>query len=93
MLVAMPGQGSDKPGWIVLRDRAGFIRGVSALDMVQLYNPDGTPPVWEHGRVTIPMTVELALPPARNRLRVWLADRMWRLRALAGFTARSTDFR
>ncbi len=93
MLVAMPGQGGDAPAWIVLRDAAGLIRGVSALDMVQNYGASGTPPIWEARRVTIPLTVELPLPLARNHLHAWLADRIWRLRALTGLTTRSEDFR
>ena len=87
MLVAMPGQSGDAPGWIVLRDSAGLIRGVSALDMVQNYGASGTPPIWDHRQVTIPLTVELALPPPRSRLRAWLEDRIWRVRALTGLTA------
>ncbi len=93
MWVAMPGQGGDAPGWIVLRDAAGLIRGVSALDMVQTYGASGTPPIWQPRQVTIPLTVEFALPPPGDRLRAWLDDRVWRLRALAGLTTRSEDFR
>ena len=93
MLIAMPGHGGDTPGWIVLRDTAGFIRGVSALDMVQNYGASGTPPIWDRRQVTIPLTVELPLPPARSRLTAWLEDRAWRFRALTGLTTRSEDFR
>ncbi len=93
MLIAMPGQGGDAPGWIVLRDAAGFIRGVSALDMVQNYGASGTRAIWDRRQVTIPLTVELPLPPPRSRLGAWLEDRAWRVRALTGLTTRSEDFR
>ena len=93
MAIAMPGQSGDAPAWIVLRDVGGLIRGVSALDMVQNYGASGTPPIWDRRQVTIPLTVELPLPPARGRLQAWLEDRMWRLRALTGMTPRSEDFR
>ena len=93
MLIAMPGQGCDAAAWIVLRDAAGFIRGVSALDMVQNYGASGTPPIWDPRQVTIPLTVELPLPPSRSRLRAWLEDRTWRIRALTGLTTHSEDFR
>ena len=83
------GHGDDAPGWIGLRDAAGFIRGVSALDMVQNYGA----PVWDAGQVTIPLTVELPLPPPpRSRLRAWLEDRIWRLQALMGVTSDNDDF-
>lgn len=93
MLMAMPGQGGDAPAWIVLRDRRGFIRGVSDLDMVQNYGASGTPPMWEAGQVSIPLTVALPLPSSRGRLRRWMEDRVWRLRALVGLTTHSEDFR
>ena len=93
VLFAMPGQGSDAPAWIVLRDAAGYVRGVSALDMVQNYGASGTPPRWDLRQVRIPLTVDMPLPPARSRLRRWLEDRAWRFRALTGLTTRSEDFR
>ncbi|WP_136625072.1 hypothetical protein [Aureimonas flava] len=40
-LFAMPGGGSDAPGWIVLRDDRGAIRGLSSLAMLQLYGTMG----------------------------------------------------
>ncbi len=92
MLLAMPGHGGDAPAWIVLRDANGYIRGVSALDMIQNYDTSGTPPIWDRRQVSIPLTVDMPLPPARSPVRAWLEDRVWRLRALTGLTTRSEDF-
>ncbi len=92
MMMAMPGQGGDAPAWIVLRDAQGFIRGVSALDMIQDYDASGEPTSWDPLQVTIPLTLDMPLPPAHGRMRVWLEDRVWRLRALLGLTTSSEDF-
>lgn len=93
MLIAMPGHGGDAAGWIVLLDTDGYIRGVSGLDMVQNYGASGVPATWDRQQVAIPLTVELPLPSPRGRLRTWLEDRVWRLRAVTGMTTRSEEFR
>ncbi|WP_102959442.1 hypothetical protein [Mangrovicella endophytica] len=88
MFFAMPGGGSDAPGWIVLRDEAGAIRGVSSLTMLQLYG--GAAPgfglQWSRSRVSRAMVLDLPLDPGANAFERWWTDRMWRLRALAGLT-------
>ena len=80
------------PAWIVLRDRAGAIRGVSGLDMVQNYAAGGEPAAWSADKVEIPLTLEMPLPADRGRVVAWLDDRLWRLRALIGWTTTNDDF-
>ena len=89
---AMPGQGGDAPAWIVLRDRVGWMRGLSDLDMVQNYHVAGLPTVWSPDAVEKPMVAILALPPQHGTARIWLDDRIWRLRALLRLTPTSDMF-
>ena len=89
---AMPGQAGDAPAWIVLRDRAGTIRGLSELDMVQNYHVAGSPTIWGAETVEVPMVANLALPPEHGAIARWLDDRVWRLRALLGLTPTSDMF-
>jgi hypothetical protein len=93
MLFSMPGGSGDAPGWLVLRDHSGAIRGVSELEMVQLYGgaAPGEPTEWRAGRVTRTFVVDLPLTPASGPFRRWLDDRLWRIRALLGLTATSAD--
>jgi hypothetical protein len=56
----------------VLRDAVGAIRGVSWLDMVQMYGAaGGIPTDWSGGRVEIPLVTELALVPAAGPSARW----------------------
>ncbi|WP_260598023.1 hypothetical protein [Sphingomonas endolithica] len=91
MFFAMPGGSSDAPGWMVLRDERHAIRGVSSLEMVQLYGDaaPGTQTMWEADRVSRTFVVDLPLVDASNPVRRWLDDRIWRLRALLGLTPSS----
>lgn len=88
---AMPGQGSDGPGVVVLRDARGRISGAVAMDtLLEL----GHPPEWGASRMVLPLVAEFDLPardpsPASG----WLADRLWRLRNLAWLLPRSAEFR
>ena len=91
MWFSMPGGASDAPGWIVLRDRSGAIRGVSELDMMQNWGSE-RPVEWSADRVEKSLTVELPLVPARNGLERWVGTRVWRARAAFGFTTTSDDF-
>jgi hypothetical protein len=84
MLFAMPGGSSDAPGWIVLRDSVGAIRGIVHLDMMQLLSEVEGDPVWEGGQIVLPGLAALPLAPAAGPVTRWLADRLWRLRALTG---------
>lgn len=86
MLFAMPGGSGDAPGWIVLRDAAGAIRGVVHLEMMQLLGENGAVADmrWDADRVVLPFLAEMALAPASGPGARWLGDRVWRLRALAG---------
>ena len=79
MWFAMPGLSSDALGWVVLRDRAGAIRGVTGLGMVQMY---GGETVWRPDWVERSLVTEMPLPRTRNAAQVWVEDRLWRLRAL-----------
>lgn len=92
MWFSMPGGSSDAPGWIVLRDRDGAIRGVSDLAMVQMYGSSGVDTEWTADRVSVPLTTELPLVPAAGPFRRWLDDRVWRWRALFGFTPTDDEF-
>ena len=88
MIFAMPGSGSDAPGWIVLRDKEGAIRGVSSLAMLQLYGSaaPGFDVEWRSSHVVKPMVLDLPLDAATGPLERWWTDRIWRLRALFRFT-------
>jgi hypothetical protein len=90
-LFAMPGSGSDAPGWIVLRDREGAIRGVSALVMIQLWGGAGMPTHWEADQVSRPLVFRFALDEARNPVHRWLEDRLWRIRAPLRLTPSDAD--
>lgn len=88
---ALPGQGSDGPGWAVLRDRAGYIGGaVSVRSLVEI----GHPPEWEAGLARIPLVAEIALFPedVPGFLRA-IEDRVRRLRAHLGLVPSSEAFR
>ena len=89
---AMPGQGGDAPAWIVLHDRAGWMRGLSELDMVQSYHVAGLPTVWRPDAVEVPMVAVLALPRQQGAAWRWLGERIWRLRALLRLTPTSDMF-
>ena len=92
MLFAMPGGGSDAPGWIVLRDAQGAIRGVTDLGMVQLYRgATDMPPQWMPGRVVIQLVADMPLSPASGPVMRWLASRTWRWRALLGLVPSDDD--
>ena len=93
MLFGMPGGGSDARGWLVLRDTDGAIRGVSDLSMLQMYGAaaPGMPLIWGSRRVFKPMVVDLPIRPADSQAWQWLDDRIWRLRALLGFTPTDED--
>lgn len=84
MVFAMPGGGSDAPGWIVLRDRAGAIRGVSSVAMLQLYGGavSGSDLEWHPSRVVKRMVLDLPLDASTGPFERWWTDRVWRLRAL-----------
>ncbi len=86
MTFAMPGGSGDAPGWIVLRDAEGAIRGVVHLDMMQLLaelGPAGGTR-WEAERVVLSGLADMPLVPAAGPISRWFADRLWRLRALVG---------
>lgn len=86
MWFAMPGSGSDAPGWIVIRDRSSLIRGVSSLSMLQLYGGaiSGNTTEWASDGVSRMMVFDLSLRPVSSPVEGWLNDRLWRLRALLG---------
>lgn len=83
---AMPGGSSDAPGWIVLRDSAGAIRGVVHLDMMQLLAESGPVggTVWKPGEVSLSGLATMDLDAASGPVGRWLGDRLWRVRALLG---------
>jgi hypothetical protein len=93
MWLAMPGGASDAPGWLVLRDRTGAIRGVTELGMVQSYGAAaGLGTAWLPDRVERPLVTEMPLPRTHDPARVWLEDRVWRLRALVGLVTSDDAF-
>lgn len=94
MIFAMPGGSSDAPGWLVLRDRHGAIRGVAELEMLQLYGAAaGAETEWRAGRVSRTFVVDLPLVEASGPVDRWLVDRLWRLRAMIGLTSSSDKLR
>ena len=94
MWFAMPGGSGDAPGWIVLRDSQGAIRGVVALSMVQAYgSAAGAPTEWEPDLVRVQLVAELPLLPASGPVPSWLDARVWRWRALFGLVPTDDMFR
>lgn len=94
MWFAMPGAGSDAPGWIVLRDAQRGIRGVVDLGMVQNYRAAaGTDTVWEPGRVQVPLVADLPLTAASGPVARWIDGRIWRWRAVLGLVPTDDMFR
>ena len=89
MLIAMPGQGSDAAGWIVLRDAAAFITGISDLSMVQ----NASEPEWSADRVDMKLTASFTRKPKAPAVQAWLTDRAWRVRAVLGLTPSDESFR
>jgi hypothetical protein len=90
----MPGGGgSDAPGWTVLRDEHGAIRGVSDLAISQFCGMVDGETEWTAKRVVRPMTFELSLDPAEGRLDRWRDDPIWRMQATAGLTTTDEEFR
>jgi len=89
MFFAMPGSGSDAPGWIVLRDDTGAIRGVSALSMLKLYDGavSGNETQWSATRVSRAMVFDIPLKPVSGKLGRFWEERLWRLRALAALVS------
>ena len=91
MPFAFPGQGSDAPGYAVLRDSSGWIAGVVHLEMVGA--AEG-PVHWSDGRASLKLSAELALPPPDRSLPTRFgADLAWRLRALLGLVPEDSEFR
>lgn len=92
-MIAMPGSGSDAPGWIVLRDRHHAIRGVSSLTILQLFGAMSGETRWEKQAVSRAMVFELPLDPAKDGLSRWWDERIWRWRALLGLTPSDEELR
>ena len=94
MWFAMPGGSGDAPGWIVLRDDRGGIRGIVDLSMVQLYGAaSGQDTLWEPDRVVLMLVAEFALAPAAGPVDRWMDERIWRWRALLGLVPTDDMFR
>ena len=89
MLIAMPGQGSDAPGWIVLRDERAFITGITDMSMVQ----NASEPEWSPQRVDMKLTASFERKAPSQTGQAWLTDRCWRMRAVLGLTPSDESFR
>ena len=93
-LFAMPGDGGGGPGWAVLRDAAGGIRGIVDMGSVQSYRGGvGMKTKWERDRVLVPLALELPLIPASGPVGRWMAEQAWRLRARLGLVPTDDMFR
>ena len=91
MPFAFPGQGSDAPGYAVLRDPNGWIAGIVHLEMVGAVEG---PVRWSKGRASLKLSAEFVLPPPDRSSMIRLgADLAWRLRALLGFVPEDSEFR
>ncbi len=88
-LIALPGQGSDASGWIVMRDGRAFITGIVDLSMVQ----SASEPEWTPGSVDMKLTAHFERKPQTSMLQSWLTDRCWRMRAVLGLTPSDEGFR
>lgn len=88
-LIAMPGQASDAPGWIVLRDGRAFITGITELAMVQ----NASEPEWSATRVEMKLAAVFERKDPAPVVHAWLVDRCWRMRAVLGLTPSDASFR
>lgn len=94
MWFAVPGASGDAPGWIVLRDVHGGVRGVVDLGMVQSYRAaEGMKTMWEPGWVRVPLAAELPLDAASGPVARWVGGRLWRWRTLLGLVPTDDQFR
>jgi hypothetical protein len=89
MLIAMPGQGSDTSGWVVLRDGRALITGITEVSMVQ----SASEPEWSPERVEIKLTASFERKPPPPTVQAWLTDRCWRMRAVLRLTPSDKSFR
>ncbi|HSI04909.1 MAG: hypothetical protein ACAI38_24760 [Myxococcota bacterium] len=89
MLIAMPGQGSDASGWVVLRDARAFITGITDVSMVQ----NAADPEWFAERVDMKLTASFPRKPPSPTVQAWLTDRCWRMRAVLGLTPSDASYR
>ena len=90
----MPGQGSDAPAWVVLRDPAGAISGVVDLSMVQSYRAaGGMETEWATDRVVVHLAAQFPLRPASGPAARWLRARTWVWRTLLGLAPTEDMFR
>ena len=88
---AMPGQGGDAPGVVVLRDAEGHVEGAVAIGSL---NEIAHAPEWQSGTAVIPLVAEITLAAEqRAPARLWAEERVWRLRNLAFLLPRSDSFR
>jgi len=85
-LIAMPGQGGDAPGHVVLRDAAGRIEGVVAIGAINIV--DG-PPRWEGSAVNLPLVARIEFAHGSSLIE----DGFWRLRAWLRAVPRDEEFR
>ncbi|MES2711868.1 MAG: hypothetical protein V4653_09825 [Pseudomonadota bacterium] len=85
-LMAMPGQASDAPGHAVLRNAAGRIEGVVAIETI---NTVGQEPRWEEAAVDLPLVARIEYARGTSVLE----DGFWRLRAWLRAVPRDEEFR
>lgn len=89
LMFALPGQGSDAPGYAVLRAN-GAVAGVVAIDMVGAIS---YPPEWQPDSVELPLEAEFILPESTSAIVAWPRDVSWRLRTAFGLIPSSDEFR
>lgn len=88
---AFPGQGSDAPGFAVLRDAGGRIAGIVRLKMVGAIEG---PVRWSDDHASLNLSSEFALPERSRSPAVRVAaDVVWRLQALLGLVPEDSEFR
>lgn len=84
---AMPGQGSDAPGMVVLRDMDGEIEGLVAVDALGAI---GRTVRWGTDAVEIPLAARFAL---KGEGASGFGNALWRFRAWIRAVPRDEEFR
>jgi hypothetical protein len=88
-LMAMPGQGGDRAGSLVLRTAGGWIVGVTSVEMVR--EAESMDAVWTADRVRLPLHADMARGDAGAFAP--LVDALWRVRTGLGLIPADTDHR
>jgi len=89
--LVFPGQGSDAPGYAVLRDAEGWIAGVEHIEILGALD---RPAEWTDTGVGFKLSAQFELPARERSLLARVAvDANWRLHTVLGLVRDDSEFR